>query len=246
MGQVCLESGECAATTTDCSPGCGDGRACVAGSCQATLPSPYVEDVPPVIGAYASLARTPSGMAVVYYDRTGGNLYGAAFDGTRWGMPFLIDGYAAGRPGVGDSGIGASLYVDDGGDWHVSYVDGAEETLRYARVRAGAVVSTEVVDDGSTDGAMPNTDGRHIVGDDSSIVATASELRIAYQDATAQRVMYATRPIAGGAWRIRVLDAEGSTGYFIEQQLVAGTSYVATWWRREMRPAANGVRILSP
>ena len=244
-GQRCLENGECVTPSTDCAA-CADTEACVAGACAAALADPWVEDLPPAIGLHISLARTAAGLGLVYYDRNAGNLRGVANDGTSWGAPFLIDGYAAGSPFIGDSGIGASLFVDATGKWHVSYVDGAEEQLKYARISGTTVEVKELVDDGATDGTTPNPDGRHIVGDDSSVVVTdGGEVRIAYQDATSQRVMFATRAAAGG-WTVAVLDAMDSTGYFVDQVLLANTSYIATWWRREQGTRANGVRVLNP
>ena len=245
-GQSCLESGECITPTTDCATACSDTQACNAGTCAAALPNPWIEDLPPAIGLHISLARTASGFGLVYYDRNSGNIQGVSNDGSAWGAPFLIDGYAAGSPFIGDSGIGASLFVDAAGKWHVSYVDGAEEKLKYARISGTTVEVKEVVDDGSTDGTTPNPDGRHVVGDDSSIVVTdGGEVRIAYQDATVQHVMFATRAAAGG-WTLTALDSTDSTGYFVDQVLLANTSYVATWWRREQGTKANGVRVLNP
>ena len=116
--------------------------------------------MPPVYGAYTRLAIAGSGLALVYYDRSTGSLFGASSaDGATWAAPFLIDGYTG--PGVGDSGIGASLFVAGTGTWHVTYVNGTDEELRYAEVTGGTVGAREIVDDGSTDGTMPHDDGRH-------------------------------------------------------------------------------------
>ncbi|MEM9196112.1 MAG: hypothetical protein AAGF12_43505, partial [Myxococcota bacterium] len=189
------------------------------------------------------LVATGGGYALVYYDRVTGNIWGAEQEGGAWNAPVLIDGYGVNDEAIGDSGIGASLFVDDAGVWHVTYVDGAEETLRYATVTDGTVV-TELVDNGSTDGANPHPDGRHIIGDDSSVVVTGSgEVRVAYQDSTLQRVMLATKPM-GGEWSTRVVDMEASTGYWIEQELVGDMSFIATWWRDTS--GGNGVRIFNP
>ena len=227
-GSVCLENGDC---VTD--PGS-----------EVPLDDPYIEDRPPATGLFTRIAATPDGnLALVYYDRDEGNIMGAAFDGAAWGAPFLIDGYAAGDPDVGDCGVGASLAVDDAGVWHVSYVDGAEETLRYARVEGGTA-TTMLVDDGSTDGTNPHPDGRHIVGDDSSIAVTASgEIRIAYQDATSQRAVMA-RGTGDGTWVIQIVDMDDSAGYFTTQVLVGTTSFIAHWWRQQMRAMpGSGVRV---
>ncbi len=243
-GQVCLESGTCATPTTDCSDACGSDAACVSGACQAKLATAFVEDLPPTRGLYAQLATTSAGLALTFYDRAEGNLYGAAFDGSSWGAPFLIDGYGR-TGGTGDSGIGSSLFVDGSGTWHVTYVDGTDEGLRYAQVTGGSVTVRELVDDGTTDGTTPHTDGRHLVGDDSSVVVTTGgEVRVAYQDATSHTVMIARR--SGTSWSQSVLDAEDHTGFWVEQALSDDGSRVATWWRRQMaRSTVNGVRVLS-
>jgi hypothetical protein len=242
-GQACLESGACVTPSTDCAMACGDGQACVTGACQPALVDPYVEDLPPGRGLYNQIATTSSGLALTFYDRSEGNLYGASFDGTTWAAPFLIDGY--GRTGAGDSGMGSSLFVDGTGTWHVTYVDGTDEGLRYAQITGGAVTVRELVDDGTTDGTTPHTDGRHLVGDDSSVVVTAGgEVRVAYQDATSHTLMIARR--SGTSWSQRVIDSEDHTGFWVEQALTASGSSVATWWRRQMgRSTIDGVRVIS-
>ena len=244
-GSACADTGECVTPTTDCAAACASGEECVAGACAAVLPDPYVEDLPRATGLYNSLVTTSDGLALVFYDRTLGDLYGAVWDGTAWGAPFLIDGYTRADPDTGDSGLSADLFIDATGTWHVVYVDGAEEVLRYAKVEAGVVTAREAVDDGSTDGTALHTDGRHIVGDGASIVVTAGgEVRVAYQDATSQNAMFARRD-ASGSWTVSVLDGEDSTGYWTRQALVGTSSYVAEWWRREQprESRANGVRI---
>jgi hypothetical protein len=242
-GEMCTEAGLCVTDSGDCAGACSSGDVCVGGSCEAALPAMYVEDMPPALGMYNSLVTTATGMALVYYDRSTGNIFGSANDGTSWAAPFLIDGYATGTLGVGDSGLAASLAVDAAGVWHVSYVDGAEENLKYARVEGGTV-TVEVVDDGSTDGTDPNPDGRHIVGDDSSIVVTdGGEIRIAYQDATSRRAMFARRAGGGGGpWAITIFDAENSTGFWVEQELLGTTSMVVTYFRDA---GTGGVRLFN-
>ena len=247
-GTTCIEAGACVTPTSDCAAACASGEVCFNTSCQVALPSGYVEDLPPAYGLYTSLAETPSGLALVYYDRSTGNILGASFNGSAWTAPFEIDGYAVADPFVGDCGQGANLVVDAGGTWHVAYIDGAEETLRYAQVQSdGTVLLREVVDDGSTDGTARHTDGRHIVGDDASLAVTAGgAVRVVYQDATSQDAMVAVRPGGGGAWAIQPLDTDASTGYWLEQQLLGDLSYVAMWWtQRDGRNLVNGVRVVT-
>ncbi|AKF05600.1 hypothetical protein [Sandaracinus amylolyticus] len=249
-GQVCLENGSCVVPTSDCAEDCGDNQ-CFMGTCQAALPANYVEDLPPAYGLYTALARTPSGgLVVAWYDRGQGNLYASelASVGGTWGAPILVDGYARGDDSSsGDSGIGTSIFVDAAGTVHVAYVDGAEEALRYVSIAGGVPSVPQTIDTGTSDGTTPHTDGRHIVGDDSSIVVTdGGEIRVTYQDATVQHLMLARRAAGGGEWTISVLDDENHTGFWAEQVLIGTTSYVATWWRQESRAASEqGVRVLT-
>jgi MYXO-CTERM domain-containing protein len=246
-GTTCLESGQCVTPTSDCGDACGSGDVCFNGSCTASVPSGYVEDLPPAYGLYTSLAVDPTGgLGLVWYDRTTGNIFGASNTGAGWTPPFWIDGYLSDDEFIGDCGQGADLFIDEGGLWHVSYIDGTEETLRYSTVNDGVVQSSEIVDDGSTDGMTRHTDGRHIVGDDSSIVvATGGALRIAYQDATAQHAVVAVRGGGGGQFLITHFDTVGSTGYWIDQELVGTDSYVALWFRqRDGRDLNNGTRVI--
>lgn len=242
-GQACLETGSCVTPATGCTPACASGETCFAGTCQASLPSGYVEDLPPTRGQYAQLAVSSAGLALTFYDRSEGNFYGASFNGTSWGTAFLIDGYS--RSGSGDSGMGSSLFVDGSGTWHVTYVDGTDEGLRYAQITGGSVTVRELVDDGTTDGTTPHTDGRHLVGDDSSVVVTAGgEVRVSYQDATAHTLVIARR--SGTSWSQRVLDAEDHTGFWAEQALTDSSSRVVTWWRRQApRATIDGVRLFN-
>ena len=87
----------------------------------------------------------------------------------------------------------ATLAIDASNDWHVAYVDGNAEALRYMKIIGGESPSApEIVDDGlSLDGA-PFEDGLHLVGDDANItVAPGGDVRISYQDATAGKLRFA-------------------------------------------------------
>lgn len=244
--QLCTETGTCADEGT-CTGECADDQGCVAGTCVTIYPEGWVEDLAPRHGMYTQMVATASGLALIWYDRNGGNIWGAEAAGTTFGAPFLIDGYArvvpTGELGSGDSGIGASLFVDGTGTWHVTYVDGTEEELRYAQVTSGAVALRERIDDGSTDGTTPHDDGRHIIGDDSSVVVTSGgEVRVAYQDATDATTMLARRTGAG-TWSISIVDDVDASGFWVEQVLSDTGSEVASLWRRNETGNPNGIRI---
>ena len=248
-GQRCLMTGTCTMPSGTCATPCAAAEVCVASACAPALATDYVDDLLPAHGLYTQLAVTSTGFALLYYDRVEGNLYGVAATGTTWGTPFLIDGYGRNDPNTGDSGIGASLFIDRNDLWHVTYVDGAEEVLHYARIQPGATptITREAVDNGSTiDGTMMQPDGRHIVGDDSSVVVLSSgEVRVAYQDSTSERTMIARRSVAG-VWTHAVLDMAKHNGFWVEQQLNAAgdQSFVASWWIDRMgTTVTNGVHI---
>ncbi|MCA9602468.1 MAG: hypothetical protein KC417_10605, partial [Myxococcales bacterium] len=243
-GTVCLESGECAAPTDDCASACKNTEACVLGECQTTIGANFVEDWAPAIGYYASLARTPTGLALTYYDRTNGTLYGARYDGAAWGTPFTIDGYESGVDGAGDSGIGSSLFVDQNDVWHIAYADGSSESLKYARID-GLVVTRSVVDDGTGDGTQTFSDGRHVVGDDTAIVVTADGgVRIVYQDASAHQTRIAALVNGADVWSRSVLSSPGShEGFWLNQLVTGNDTLVIGWWRGNGNSKDNGLRV---
>jgi hypothetical protein len=241
-GQVCVrETGLCAAPSGMCPSACGTGQACVEGRCQDTYTATWVEDFPPGIGLFNSLAvdamQRPQ---LVYYDRDRGNLMGArAGSDGMWSAPFVIDGEAMMRDG-GDRGAWASLAVAADGTWHVAYVDGYEERLLYAVVRDGARVgSPEVIDDGAGLGMTAFDDGRHLVGDSAAInVDAMGAVRVVYQDATAGTLRLATRGTTG--WTTSVLDMMGHTGYWARIE----RGQIATFFRDlSVRGGRFGVRV---
>ncbi len=230
---------------------CPATSSCVeAGACtnspgeQIVLGEDYVEDHPPIAGLFASIAESPDGsLGLVYYDRNAGNLMAARQMGSSW-VTQLVDGYGREALGVGDSGLAASLAIDSSGTWHVSYVDGAEEVLRYARFTASTPPTYTIIDDGTTDGTTMHDDGRHIVGDDSSLVVLDSgEIRVTYQDATTQTLMFASSTDNGDTWSLSVIDDENSTGYFATQKTDGSASTIGTWWRAPRNE--NGIRVFT-
>ena len=248
-GTVCIESGECVAPGGSCPSTCADGEACVDGTCQPVVGDGYVDDVIPARHTYVDLEATSGGLAVAYYDRAEGNLYVVEEATGRWGEPLLVDGWARRVRGVGDSGMSVDLFVARDGAWHLAYVDGAEEALRHAVVRGGEVVSRETVDDGATsDGSTRFSDGRHIVGDDASIVVLDSgEVRIVYQDATVQSLRLARKASGADDWALSVLDEMDHTGFWAVQVPSGPSATVAvTWWRNQQTmPPSNGIRVIA-
>lgn len=242
-GEVCLGTGECAVPGSGCST-CAAGTACVDRACQEVLPAEYIEDMPVSTGLFCQLEPAPTGMALVYYDRTKGSLFGAKFQSGEWRSPVALDGYSRMGGGDYDAGIGASLFVDSTGLWHVAYVDGTNEALRYLTYNGTSIVRA-VVDDGTTDGEDAFTDGKHVIGDDSSVaVLSNGQVRIVYQDATNQTQRFASK--SGSRWDRSVIagDATVRAGFFNKQIPVGTVSYIANWWLAPGN-SDNGVLVQS-
>ncbi len=252
--QVCVQAtGQCQAPVAGCTPSdCGQSEAgigstpqsCVtldAGpACEAITPSSYIDTYPDAEGDYLAIANGPKGLGVVVYDRTRGNLVGAASESGAWTAQ-ILDGQigpnsSPTRTDTGDVGVGASLAIDASGDWHVSYSNAWTETLQYLHVPGGDFakpLTPEVVDDGLHVNGTANPDGQHIVGDDSSITVDASgTVRIVYQDATAGTLHEAIGTAAGSGhtWAVKVVpQANQFAGFF--PHYVSQVQQIANWYR---------------
>ncbi|MEZ4223720.1 MAG: hypothetical protein R3B13_22420 [Polyangiaceae bacterium] len=251
-GDVCVsDNGKCAAKIGGCDPKCGSGEACVdigAGAqCAAIVDANTPITYPEAAGLYISLAKTAQGLGIAYYDRIHGNLMAVRKDGATWQAPVLVDGQGSDANGpvdTGDVGLGASLFVDGAGDWHLSYVNGFDETVIYMKLTGGTTPSTpEVVDDGAT------ADGQAVVGDDSAIFVTGSgEVRIAYQDATNGTLRWAVGTPNGAThtWNKKSLTVPGFSAGFNQILDVGGATKVLSFWR-EGKPKTRGdVALISP
>lgn len=249
-GSVChADSGACMAEATGCAE-CAADEACLdvgsGPSCEAILDGTYLETYPDAVGDYIALA--PSGAGVAFYNRILGNVEIARKEGGAW-TRLVVDGQDAQGADTGDVGVGLSMYVDGAGDWHLAYVDGHAEALRYARVVGGTqVAGYQIVDDGLSLGGTPFEDGQHIIGDDSSIwVAPGGEVHIAYQDATTGKLRYATGSPDGGGWSARVIEDEAFGGFFSSIVQLEGGIRLAHWWRvGGSSTVAGNVAIVTP
>ena len=155
-------------------------------------------DVPDGIGLFVAGASGPNGPVLVYYDRPNGDLKMARFaaDRNQFDTPEVIDG-ADGS----DVGWYPSVAVTADNVVHVSYVDVGRDNLIYLRVAEGEERLPAVIDDGyRIDGTTSDGLPRpvfHFVGDDSAMIATGAFVAIAYQDATTQELLMATKDTAG-------------------------------------------------
>jgi hypothetical protein len=141
---VAMDSEErCASPSSDCPEECGDGAACVGGTCTPAIADPATYDLPKGVGLHASLLLMPDGRPlVVYYDRSAGDLYAAELVNGAWTNHPLDVGDDA------DTGMWADALVDDGGTLHVAYQDAVGDRLLYTTWSDGTAGTIEVVDDG--------------------------------------------------------------------------------------------------
>ena len=242
-GQACVTSTTvCTTISGGCDASCGTGEACIATAgvpaCVKVATANDIHPYPDAVGDYVSLAQISSGLGLVVYDRIHGNLLGLTNATGSW-VVTILDGETGSRANgtavdTGDDGVGASLFVAANGDWHVSYVDGLTETLKYLYVPGGTLLNTlvpQIVDDGFAVDGTTFTDGLHIVGDDSSVQPNADgSISITYQDATAGTLRVASGAQVAGAWTLHAVSQPSEfAGFF--PHFVPNDTTVANWWR---------------
>ena len=258
---ACVKStGTCTPKVTGCTPAdCGTGKACVTdattmtAACVATKGA--TQTYPDVFGDYISLAESNGALGMVVYDRPHGNLIALAdLGGGNWAKT-IADGETGSRTDntaldTGDTGVAASLVIDSAGVWHVTYVSGLDETLRYLSITGGKVGAPEIIDDGSSADGKAFADGKHLVGDDSAISVDGDNLTVYYQDATIGTLHKATGAKTGAQhkWTVTtVSQPDKFAGYF--PRVVPGESKVANFWEatdRANHTRTGDVSILSP
>jgi hypothetical protein len=242
-GQACVASTKlCAATATTCSPSCASGQACVGTSCVDIFDKTKLDAYPDAIGDYVSMAPDgKGGFGLAWYDRTHGDVYVAAKANGAW-TPLMVDG------ANGDVGMGASLFIDGNGDWHLTYANGANEGVQYVKIAKGTTVGTpETVDDGLSLGGKAFDDGQHIVGDDSHVfVLSGGEVHVTYQDATTGTLRHAVGAPAAGAhtWTVKAATQTEFAGAFSSIVSVGGKLQLVNWWRTGGKKTAGDVRVL--
>ncbi|MCC6213426.1 MAG: hypothetical protein IT376_01040 [Polyangiaceae bacterium] len=241
------EAGACVASATGCDPGCESGSKCLdvggAPTCRVVAAKDPVEAYVDAAGLYIAAAPTAGGLGLVFYDRIHGNLYAVREEGGAWQPPLLVDGQDdSTNPAVdtGDVGIGASLFIDGTGAWHIAYADGFDEVLMYARLGGGTTLEgRQEVDLGAAGGVQS------VVGDDTAIrVAASGEVQIAYQDATLGALKWATG--TPNAWSARALTVDGVAGHFNTILDVGGAPQIVTWWRKAQPSTLGDVTLVTP
>lgn len=255
---ACLkDTGACAPKVGGCTPAdCGTGKACVTQDNKATCVNVQgtLETYANVFGARIAFAASGSTLGLAVYDRPHGNLVALVNrGGGKWDR-VIVDGETGSRADktaidTGDVGIAPSIAID-GSTWHLSYVSGLDETLRYVTFAGDKPGKPEIVDDGSTADGKPFADGKHIVGDDSFIRYQGDVVTVVYQDATAGTLRRATGTKSGATrkWDVRTLQQPGKFGGFYPV-IVPGEDKVANFWETAERSSKNfngDVSIVAP
>jgi hypothetical protein len=258
-GYACLkDTGTCTKQIAGCTPACSDAQACVTKDNKATClaKASAIATYPRGLGGYISMASGPEGLGLVAYDGYHGNLMGFIDRGKAPWERVLLDGETGSRTDktaidTGDVGMAASLAIDDNGTWHVSYVNGLDETLRYLTVAKGKPGKSEIVDDGTQVDGKPFPDGKHVVGDDSAIRVEGDVITIYYADSSSLGLRRATGTAAPGkthSWDLGSVEQDGKWVAF-PQFVPDDDDKVAVWWRRtlpETQSVEGNVIVLSP
>jgi hypothetical protein len=256
-GTACIAATQVCTAELDgakCSPSCASGSACVdnagAPACAVKTDASKIDSYPEAVGDYVSISPDPKGtIGIAYYDRIHGNLGVASHASGSW-VATIIDGQDAMGKDTGDVGIGASLFIDTSNDWHIAYVDGLAESLRYVKLTGGTKASpSEVIDDGLGIAPQKFDDGQHLVGDDANLVVTPSgEVRVSYQDATAGKLHYAVGSLAADkhSWVVQEIAQDNFAGAFSRIVEVDGKLALVNWWRAGVPDVVGDVSVVSP
>ena len=195
--------------------------------------NPNIYPLPEGLGLFVDSTRMPNqAPVVVYYDRSNGDLKLAKFNvqSGQFGASVRLDGANV------DAGWSPSVAVDAMGVVHVAYVGSTQDDLKYITDKAGAM--PQIVDNGyrlvgQTVDGLPKPEF-HFVGDDASLVlANGTFPMIAYQDATTQELLLATKQADGSWTRITVAGGgdpwPGGYGFFAAGSLSSSNLVMSTW-----------------
>ena len=206
-------------------------------------PPPMANETPPPlspgVALFVSAARKADGAPVVaYYDAERGNLRYVEYDAAAktWGAPVVLDGEDPAGKDTADVGQYPSVFVDDSGVAHISYVDASHDNLLYVNTRTR---TPEVVDDGYRPMDEKTLDGLdapvyHLIGDSSSIQVKQGAVLIAYQDSTVSQLRLATYEPMKKAWKLEVIAGhsspfKGAYGFYAQNRLAGGTAVLSSY-----------------
>ncbi len=195
--------------------------------------NPNIYPLPEGLGLFVDSARMPNqAPVVVYYDRSNGDLKMSKFNVStgQFATPVRLDGANV------DAGWSPSIAIGADGVVHVAYVGSTQDDLKYITDAVGAM--PQIVDDGyrlvgQTVDGLPKPEF-HFVGDDAALVLANGTLpMIAYQDATTQELLLATKQSDGRWTHIAIAGAgdpwPGGYGFFASSSLRPTELVMSTW-----------------
>lgn len=195
--------------------------------------NPNIYPLPAGLGLFVDSARLSNqAPVVVYYDRGMGDLKLSKFNPAsgQFAAPVILDGATV------DAGWSPSVAVGTGDVVHVAYVGSTADDLKYITDAQGAM--PEIIDDGyrivgTTVDGLPKPEF-HFVGDDASLVLVGGTTpMVAYQDATTQELLLATKQQDGSWARISIAGATdpwpGGYGFFAATGIRATDLVMSTW-----------------
>lgn len=148
------------------------------------------------VGAYSSLALDAGGDAHIgYFDRVGGAVKYAHFDGSAWTIEVV-------ESGLGEEGGHISLALDLRGRPHVSYYDAKGREIKYASRETGGWRIETIADAGN----------RPLYS--SLALNSAGRPRISYYDTVSPTFALKLAERDGSDWQIGVVDGEGQMGAY--------------------------------
>jgi hypothetical protein len=216
LDEACVDIGKigsCAKTAgsacaADGGPGdCGKDKVCVLDPTSkpvcATPLKNGVPEIPEGTGMFPSLVAAADGNDyVAFYDHApvtlttfNGNLKTAVVKLGSASVIAIVDGVDDKGVKTADVGRFASMAQDSGGGFGISYFDATYSRLKYWSGSIGQPGTKEIVMTGVSPGQ------KDFVGPDCSLAFDASKVaRIAFQDATTHRLMYAVRNTKEDPW----------------------------------------------
>ncbi|MBN2358686.1 MAG: hypothetical protein JXR83_04485 [Deltaproteobacteria bacterium] len=225
----------CRPLATTCSS-CATNQRCVTitggASCMAVMP-PDLHGLPRGVGLFSSLAHTPGGDLVVYYDAVHGDLKGALVT-TAPQTPVTLDGDGASNHRGGDVGRFCSIAYDAvNGVIAVAYEDTSGHALRLFRGADLSRGNYELIESGI--GAPPGVTRLS----DVALTCADGKAYAAFQDATDADLVLAVRE-TNGSWRSQRLLSDGAYGFDPSIAVGGGSIYAAN-----LGPRLDSRRLLA-
>jgi hypothetical protein len=237
---VCFPSvSACRAVDASCATACAEGFGCLEGQCQPTFNTAAPLALAPTAAQFMELSATPTGLLLVFYDHTRGEVGWMRYEQGDWErMPEYL-----GKP----SGPYASGLVDSNGIFHLAYmVEASGGALVYEQIGQGV---RETILDGLRDTASEWLMAR--VGEDVHLrLDGMGRPAVLFHDATLHQLRAATRT-AAGRWMPQTLAEPGATysgarGFYAGAVRTSGPSVALEYVIQNQASPVEGFLVAHP